>query len=411
MQIPTMKKIAASALLTLALTSCASSALVANEANGIHEPHSKQVTMIESTNTDEITVRASGFGQSVKDAIIDSRRAALWYALYGSQNPLLGDSKSRKAFKPLANDIYDDTLTYISYESGLKSKRKGKGGVKIDQVYRINVKRLQNFLVDNEIIVEVDAMSDELGMPSIAIVLDSDTTNKTGATQIGKDAVSEYFQNEDFDVTVPDTEDSVDGMLKKAMQVTGNADPMYLLAMSSGADIYVVLNVDVTTKEKYGNTMRKASVSLKAYYTATSKQLAVSTGYSPERATTSNGAIIQEATNDAASRVIAQIKKSWKKQLKKGHMFKILVTTSKSMKAKKPFHKAIKNTCNKVKKLRGTNTTFDYVAYCDAEDVMELQEQLQDNYAGKGQIFSALESGSMIMLKIAASEDDEFEIE
>ena len=372
----------------------------------------KQATFVESTSSSELTVRATGQGSSIANATLDSKFSALWFALYGGKSPLLNTPKAQSNFEGSAQRYYAHIQDYIVYESGIKNKQQGGGQYKISKIYRINVAKLEADLVRDGIITDVEALSDAISMPTIAVIIDKSTTEKTAANTIGLDAISEYLQNGNFEVQVPKATQKVNKMLKSAVAMSGDLDPMYLLALQSGSDMYAVLNVDVTSRKAHGSTLRKAAVSIKVYYTVTGKQLASSTGYSEERVVSGNASVIQEATNDASRNIIAQIKKSWVKESKNGKLFKVVATASTEMKGvDRSFYDVMKSVCNKVKKNHATQSTFDYSANCKVDDSTALFYALEDKYTGEGKLFKEMESGSLLLIKIGHSESDEFEIE
>ena len=375
-------------------------------------PSAKQATFIESTSASEVTVRATGRGKSLNEAIADSRLSAIWFVLYGGASPLLSTPNAQSAFGQVSKKYYLQVESYIVYESGIKSKKQGAGKYQISKIYRINVDKLESDLVQDEIIVDIETLSEAMNMPSIAVVFDEETTNKTAANTIGVDAISEYLQKSGFEVEVPKATQKVNKILSKAMAIGGTLDPIYLLALQTGADMYAVLNVDTTSRKSHNNTLRKAAVSIKVYYTATGKQLAVSTGYSAERVVSGDAVLIQEATNDASRNIIAQIKKSWIKESKNGKLYKIIATVSPELNGvDRSFYTMMKSSCNRVKKAHGSQLTFNYSANCKVDDATALFYMLEENYTGEGKLFKEMESGALLMIKVAQSESDEFEIE
>ncbi len=381
-------------------------------AKPLNAPIAKQATFVESTSASELTVRATGNGASLNDAIADSKLSVVWFALYGGKSPLLATKKAESAFETRSSKYYLNAQNYLVYESGIKSKKQGGGKYQVTKVYRINVAKLESDLVQDEIVVDVETLSDTISMPTIAVVFDEKTTNKTSANTVGVDAVSEYLQNGGFEVQVPNATQKTNKMLTKAMAIGGNVDPLYMLALQSGADMYAVLNVDTTSRRAHNSTLRKAAVSVKVYYTATGKQLASSTGYSAERVVSGDAVLIQEATNDASRNIIAQIKKSWIKESKNGKLYKVIATASSDMEGvDRGFYDVMKSVCTRVKKNHGTKLTFDYSANCKVDDSTALFYALEDHYAGAGSVFKEMESGSLLMIKIGHSESDEFEIE
>ena len=220
--------------------------------------------------------------------------------------------------------VYQDAMKYIAFESPVKSKRQEGDQYHIEKIYRINVAMLRNDLVGYGVLDETSAVADVVATPTIAIV---PKAQGEGGYDMAKGVLAEYLQDRDFEVIVVEGTEKVNEMVQKASALGGTTDPIYMLALQTGSDIYITVDVDTSSRNVSGSGVKKSAVSVVAYYTATGKQVAASTGYSPERSVADYGAITQEATNDAANKVLNQILKTWKKEAKDGKYFKVVVTS------------------------------------------------------------------------------------
>jgi len=375
-------------------------------------PSSHQATFVESYSSAEITIRANGIGEDVKSASKDASLAAIWFALNGGDNPLLQLPKEKNAFSMVAEDFYKNANKYISYDGGIKSKKKEGGEYKIAKVFRINVAMLKNDLASQGIIKTIDGMSEDVMLPIIAVIPKDKSIKNDPAYDILTSAISEYLQDRDYEVKVLNTNKKTDKLISSALALSGNFDPMTAAAVEIGSDIYLQVSLEKTSRNVAGQKVQKASVSIKAFYTATNKQVGASTGFSQERVVSSFGALAQEGANDAANKVLDQIKKSWKKEIKRGKPFRVVASTNLGSSVDDALNDALRSTCKQVRRNAAGKTSFDFTLNCKGiQDAYELNKKIKENYKGAGQIFKELDSGSMLIIKIANSEEDEIVIE
>ena len=373
------------------------------------EPNSYQAIFIESSSSDTVMLRATGKNTTLKSAIIDSQKSAIWYVLYSSNSALLQNHKQKQKFEIIKSTLFKNSSKYVSYSSGVKSKRKIGNDVVVDVVYSINIKLLREYLESNSILVPTDKLNSSIGMPSISIMRSS-TTKLDTKSQVSLDVVAEYLQNRDFEVTVLKENSKIDTMTKKVLMLQGDADPLYLQALSIGSDIYISMNISY---EKLSNNAQKASVSLKAFYTATGKQIGASTGYSELRLNSSLSALGAEAANDASHKLLTQIQKSWSKEIKNGKRFKVIVVTTAELAPRVDiaFYKTAKSVCKTKRNFAG-QSVYDYTLTCkDKDNALDLLMALQDNYSADGQIYRVSDMGLYLSIKILNSQSDDFELE
>lgn len=377
-------------------------------------PKSHQATLIESQSSAEVLVRATGIGADVNAAMNDSKMAALWFVLYGGNNPMLQTMKEKEIFTLYNDETFKNIDKYIAYESAPKSKKRIGGALYIDRIFRINTQMLRADLISKNIIQSAQTLSDDLGSVTIAVLPKEKSLWSDTQYQAAVDVVSEYLQDRNFEVIVVKASQKSKKIIQKAAALSGVVDPMYALAMQTGADIYISINLDKSSRVVAGQEVKKASVTMSAYYTATAKQVGASTGYSPERLVSSYTSITQEATNDAAEKVLSQIVKSWKQEQKRGKYYKVVVTTTDALGASvdRPIYKALKSSCTRVKRNGASATMFDYTLQCQGvDDTMALLDKIENAYGGAGKIFRSMDSGNLLVLKVANSADEEIEIE
>lgn len=377
-------------------------------------PVSHQAQLIESQSSAEVLLRATGIGANVNEAMQDSKLAALWFVLYGGSNPMLQTMKEREIFTLYNDEFFKDVNKYIAYESAPKSKKYLEGKVYVDRLFRLNTEMLRQDLIGKNIIKSAQTLSESLGSVTVAVLPKNKALWSDTQYQAAVDVVSEYLQDRNFEVIVVKAQQKAKKIIQKAALLSGVADPMYALAMQTGADIYISINLDKSARMVAGQEVKKASVTMSAFYTATAKQLGASTGYSPERVVSSYTPVTQEATNDAAEKVLSQIVKSWKREIQRGKYFKVVVTASSDLgqAVDRPLYKAMKSSCVRMRRNGASQNIFDYTLQCqNIEDTMSLMDKIENSYGGPGRLFRSMDSGSLLVLKIANSADDEIEIE
>lgn len=371
-------------------------------------PLSHEVTFIESSSSAEVMLRAKGEGFTIADAKKDAQKAALWFVLNGGDTPMLQTSGERKAFKAVRKEFYQGVQKYITYSSGIKSKQKSHSIYSLEYVLRLNSAILKEDLIAKHILKPTEEILDGLSLPTIAVVAqDKDS-------KVASNVVSSYLHDKDFEVLRIAQADKVFLKVAQNISVDPIAAQMYASALSSGSDIYIRAVAQTSSRVVASKELKKASVLLSAYYTASGKEIASVTTYSQERVVNSFASVIAEASNDGANRLLAQIQNSWKKEANKGKIYKVIVTTSEDMvrEVDMPLYRALKKTCTKVIPNKMINNIFDYTLQCkNISNFKELEMQIADNYAGAGQLFTEAAKGAFLVLKIANSESDEIEIE
>jgi nucleoid DNA-binding protein len=104
-------------------------------------------------------------------------------------------------------------------------------------------------------------------------------------------------------------------------------DPAAKIALSVGADIYVVVEGKFEEGQVGKDRTTKAAASLKAFETTTGRLIGSSTGFSKEviAGPGKDRVTLSEAIRDAADKLITQIMDYWKSDIKKGKQFLIFV--------------------------------------------------------------------------------------
>ena len=379
---------------------CFSFSTKATSYSNSFEPKSHQVEYIESSSSSELMVLSTGIGEDLESAVEDSRKASLWFALFG-KNGALQSKKERKEFKRSAEEFYSNVAHFITFESPIKSKRVSGSSYRVSKIFKINRELLLEKLIEKNIVKEVDEVSSELSNPVISIVFKTADSN----SYHGGTVLQNYLTNRGFEVEVSKSEKSIDSQLDKSLLMSGDMDMNYKLAVSSGSDIFVSLSVNVAERRVLKEKFYKASVSAKAYSTVSKKLLGSATGYSQELQVSSKKLLVEEAVNDLSDSITSQILKKWKKSVNSGKEFRVLLKSSMPNVDREIYSMLKDNGCTDIKRKAGA-TIYDFQMRCKkVSNSFELLQMLVDSYRGEGAIVREFDTGSLLVIKIGSSND------
>lgn len=358
---------------------------------------SHQAEMIESTNPEEWMVRATGQGATTELALADAKRAVVWYVLFGGRTRMLQTQDDQNAVTAFEHEIFENAPSFITFESGIKGKRSEGGKTFLTKNYRVRVDQIRGFLETRNVIASQDEINEKLDLPIVMITKPTNGDEAFAATVMG-----DYFQSRGFEVNVVNNSDKTNAMVDSILALEGEVDPAFSLAMSLGADVLV--KVDAFGEEAKGKfaSGQQGSVSVKAFYSTTGRQLAASTGFSAARVGAGAKALINEAANDAAERLSTAMQAQWRKELNKGRPLALVVTAASDI-AKavdEPLYDTVRGMC-KAKRTVAGKTTFRYELRCsDIASGYDLYKAIKDEYSGPGSVNRLQDFNSMVILSI-----------
>ena len=362
-------------------------------------PLSRQVTFVESTTTGETMLRASGRGRSVQGALVDARKAAMWFVLNAGDRPLLASAADKGRAARIEPDLYRDAGQFVRYESRLMSKRRIGGQTHVQVVVRLDVAAIKARLAAAGVVASVAQVSEQVGLPSIAVV----GSRARGAAAVAVTTLQEYLQDRGFEVFMLDPNGTQDRGIAAIAALEGIVDPAYALALGSKADIYVKVQVSDGAGNRSGVATRTASVIVTAHETASGRLLGSTTGHSAERVVAGLDAITQEATNDAADKVTAQINKAWKTQLGRGRPFKVVAMTDgpAGEDFDRALYEALKGMSKRpVKRLGAGSNLSSYLVYIrEMANAYELFGVLRRKWRGPGSLSRVRDVGGLLVVK------------
>jgi hypothetical protein len=327
-------------LLLLCVSVTISGIYAADESN---MPLSNQASFVESYSPSEVTIKATGMGGKSgffrndmdKNAILDLRKAAVNFVLFLGTDPMLKTPEEKTKFESIQETFFanDNVNKYISWEadkviSSIKTTLPSKkDGVKITKMVRVNTKLLSDDMAAQGIMMSQSDLAGAIGNPFIMVIPDApkgqsplDVMDKNPLAKHTAAVIESYLTARKYDVQVPQAGDQLNEQIKMQAGVKGvEEDISYQLAMAIGCDVYIVYAGQVSPS----GMGKKASLSCKAYETTTARLLGTETGYSQVR-NSADEVLIEEAMNDAISKVLERLRSYWQDDLKKGLQYKLI---------------------------------------------------------------------------------------
>ena len=359
-------------------------------------PVSKQATLVESVSSSEVMIEATGIykgkgkkkkhkikdvkSKGVSRATLDAKKSAVWHVLFGGTDPLLKSSQEQQSFGQHEGFFFnnDNISNYITYEDAMlikKLKTDGGQGMKVVKRFKINKELLTKDLEARNIIAARADLAETIGNPFIMVLpsvqkgkspIDALRTNP--AYKHAASVVESYLTARQYDVIVPQQQESLESLNEAQMDLGDREeDYAYQLALSIGSDVYIEFS---GIQEDAGYGTKKYALTVKAFETTTARLLGTETGYSQGR----KGELmvsVEEAMNDAIDKVLARVTEYWKKDVKRGIQYKLIINLSTDFDEDEveeiqfALMDAIEDMSKSSKENIVTNQTVDYLLWCD----------------------------------------------
>ena len=396
-------------------------------------PRAREATLIEVSSPTEVMIRATGLGidkkhrkpkatildQSAND---DAAKTAVWFVLLGGSDPLIQSDKEKIGFQKIEESFFsiENIRKFISWEADYYDKRlKTDGGksLKIEKSFKINKNLLEEYLVSKSIIQKSTTIATSVGMPTIMVIPESigdiaplELLSQNPDIKKGAEVIEAYLSAKQFAVFVPEQQQVLQELTSTQFALSGSDDDYsYLLALSIGSDVYISYNISISTRKVGTSDVKKAVVGCRAYETTTGRLLGTETGYSQERPSVTNAALIEEAMSDAVDKVIGRIINYWKTDLKQGIQYKCIINVSTvfNYDQAEEIIFAVGDACKSVASLLKENTvadhTYDISLWVNPEKypaVSDIYRAIKASYTGEGIIKRVSVSRKLILLSV-----------
>ncbi|ERP31921.1 DUF6175 family protein [Chitinivibrio alkaliphilus] len=295
-------------------------------------PLSKQASFVENYSSSEVTVQATGMGRRDRHALVDLRKAAVHFVLYGGTDPLLSSPEAQLKFQEIEESFFEDSnvASYITWEadrvisSADTRLPDGGRGVSITKNVRVHRQQLYEYLVSQDIILSRQDLVEQIGLPMIMVLPEVpqgqtplEVFDKNPLARQAAGAIESHLTAQRYDVVVPRAQEQLSDLATVQGALQGSdEDISYQLALSLGADVYIVFSGEVEND--------RATVVLRAYETTTARLLGTETGYSERRPGASQQALTEEAVNSALSNVLSRVQNYWRDDIERGLQYKII---------------------------------------------------------------------------------------
>jgi len=405
-------------------------------------PQSREATLIEQVSSSEVMIEATGIynGTGKKDknkksdvssngangATLDAKKSAVYFMLYNGTDPLLRSTEEQRLFEEHIPFFFngDNVNTYITFEEQEFRKRvkmnDGKS-LKIAKRFKVNVERLRKDLEARNVLVASADLAESIGNPFI-MVLPRVEKGKSPIEVLATDAlvshgagvVQSYLTANQYEVIVPDQASALEALNSAQMDVKDrDEDIAYQLALAIGSDVYIDYKGSF---EDAGYGTQRYSLDARAYETTTARLLGAETGYSQGRSGDQKVSV-EEAMNDAIAKVLARVNEYWKKDLKSGVQYKLIISIAGSDFDEDDLEEiqfglmdAIDAIANKSKENIVTDNTMDYLVWCNPKEYdksTKIYRSLRKEFKDIGEDYGARLgrvniNRKMVLLKVDA---------
>ena len=202
------------------------------------EPNSFNVTPVGEVSDGKIKLLSYGENTTYKSAQDDSKRAALWYVLNSSNNPILQSVQERTKFRNIQKTFYEDVSQFIVSESKIKSKSQSKNNNIVSVEYIIDIEKVKQYLYSQGII----ALYTSLKLQDLLISID-----KINSVQICVkcDPIKKQLSTilSENGVKVLDNK-KIDENLLEILSKQNISDIYWRNSLNVGSDLYITINYD-----------------------------------------------------------------------------------------------------------------------------------------------------------------------
>jgi len=400
-------------------------------------PISRQATLVERVSAAEVMIEASGIYQSTETrsrridrdlndngvpmATDDAKKAAVWFLLFGSTDPMLSTTDAQNRFRPYESHFFDlgNISRWITWEqTGLQSRVRtaDETGLQITKRFRINTEMIRSELERFRIIEELTELTEAIGRPFIMVLpqapvgqnpvdlLRNDTQIRHAAS-----VVESFLTSRLYDVLVPEQMADIGQMVSALNLVEGQQDDYaYQIAQQIGSDIYITYS---GTEEDAGYGTRRVAMQVRAFETTTGRLLGTETGYSQGRRG-ERSVSTEEAMNDAIDKVLNRINNYWVEDMRRGIQYKVILNIPSGFDRDEiediqfAFIDAVEAITQSSRENIATGQTLDFLIWCDPQNYYNSRNVYRDlsreftRQGGIGRIRSVTMNRKLLVLEV-----------
>ena len=349
-------------------------------------PTSYQAEVIESLDGDRVRVSAVGIAKNSQAAILDGYRAAV----YRVSQDLVQSQEERIAFEGVMDEVFERANQYVERYTITGRRVEPRADVKLDLDLVVNRSRLNDDLVALGVLRSQRDLMTELRNPSMVVLPEAKIAEQSWQ-RFATDRVTSYLTSRRFEVLDAGQIQQVDAMTRQSRAAAGlSEDPQAAIALQIGGDVYVVFDVNLSRGTAGGTGTVKASASVRAFETTTSRAVGSATGFSREYAATagSDERAIAEALNDAIDRVLVNVMDYWKDDAIKGFQFLVEIrgdfSGAEGRRIRRTIHQTMGSTTSDMQENLATEQTLNYRVWYKGNNT-DLLFALQDKIEAETQ--------------------------
>jgi hypothetical protein len=373
---------------------CTNSAWVGEKTN---LPNSREAIVVDSESPDgRIMIKATGIHKNMAKSKIDAEKTAIYWLIV---ERILQTQSEKKRFVSIQENFFEhnkgvlpEYSKFVEYRSAIEKRVKTSDKMyRITMTFKINKKKLENYLIAKKILQSRKTIETKLQKPSFLVLpnvggeenleqIVSIINNNSNIRQTAS-IIKIFLTRREYNVKLPEdmvkrikiNKDLKDIATQKdidsgRMELTiKRSHTKNLLCLSMGADVYLTYELQFNNDSSVGT--KQAIVHFEIYEATTGKLLANEMGVSKPRATLNVALLIAEAVNSGLGDALETMIKYWKTQLIEGVPY--LITTHIVSEFEEDdiedlqdsFANILEGICNFVKEEVVDETQMEYIVY------------------------------------------------
>lgn len=346
----------------------------------------------EVMDDNTVVVLSTGYGVNDERAALDAYRAGVWFVAQS----LALTQVERMNLEAYRMDFIAEPLPYIKDVRVLGGGPDG-AWIRASQRLVINKGQIRQELEHRGVLKTTDELLEEADYPQVMII--SEDPSAPFAREARNEAAS-FLRSRGFEVLDAEGSQVLQGMRAQLEGLSFLQDEAAMIAMTTGADIYFVVDAKV---QNMGGS-KQGAATIKAYETTTARLLAADNSVSHNRAAGSaaDSYLASEAARDGIAKVMDGILIEWKAYLTKGKAYYIVLQGDFS---DGPFKRSIKGALAEAVGDRTTlkvetTQTMEFTAR-SSKDLSELGDALEIKLESMGVGYTwTLKNRQMLLLNV-----------
>ncbi|MCB2200581.1 hypothetical protein KQI63_14345 [bacterium] len=300
-------------------------------------------------------------------------------------NDMLRSPDEKEAFEKVKDQIMSDTDLFVQHATYLEKSNYDKPIYQTTVRLHVTIIRdvLQQKLVALKVISSAADVRKELDRFTIMPYLDLANSSPDAAKykELFYTRVRVFFQDQGIptigqdEIAAIESDEQVVAMSKSSSGEEGQEDLVLQMARNTPADVFIKISAQIESGSYGGATTKKVILTVGAYNAMTGEFIGSGQGFSEPMALSSDGASvgagIDQAMNNAMTRVMDSVTSFWRDYTKNGRPVKLIFTDF-SFGDMRWVRDALKDLAKDQKRLKAAGNVDEYMVWYDgsAEDLM-----------------------------------------